>query len=569
MTTSTHQARLYVDTVRRLRASQVIHRIRLRAQRRILGLSPISTAPLLRRRASARPGWPNEFLPIDLRNAKGLPNPHDNARGLFEFLNERHSLGDPPDWNQPAASLLWRYNLNYFEWAWGLAAAGNRKQAADDFESLWRSWVRNTRFGRGVAWAPYVASLRTWVLCGIYWALVARRPHDHELTRSIAEHAGYVRANIERDVGGNHLIKNLKALIGAAVFLDDQDLLRFGVQNLTAEIPIQILDDGGHYERSPHYHCQVLGDLLDIAGLLEATGRRPHDVLTDGIEGMRYWLGQVLMPDGDVPLFNDSVPLGPNRIAELRPEVPASNLVVLPASGYVAVRAGENFILIDVGQPCPRDLPAHAHSDCLSFELSVGGRRMLVNSGVSTYEAGTRRSYERSTRAHNTLEIDGRDQTETWAAFRAGRRANALLECCRQGPEGVEVVGSHDGYQRLSGRPLHTRTWTVSDTGVHILDEIAGSGVHDVAAWLHIGDGSQVEALPNGSFRTGGLEITVDGANVRCELIPPRRGPEGWIATGFGVLRPAHALVARSSGRPPLRISTTIKTLGAMPTNTK
>ena len=58
--------------------------------------------------------------------------------------------------------------------------------------------------------------------------------------------------------------------------------------------------------------------------------------------------------------------------------------------------------------------------------MHVDGEPLLIDTGTSTYAAGAVRDRERSTAAHNTLEVDGRDSTEVWGAFRAGRRARVL-----------------------------------------------------------------------------------------------------------------------------------------------
>jgi len=162
-------------------------------------------------------------------------------------------------------------------------------------------------------------------------------------------------------------------------------------------------------------------------------------------------------------------------------------VTVLAASGYVVVRPDEHTqLILDVGDPCPDDLPAHAHADCLSFELWVNGERWVLDTGTSTYEAGPRRAYERSTAAHNTIEIDGEDQTEVWGIFRAARRARGTLELVTSVGGTVEVVASHDGYRRLAGSPVHRRRWRMSSGRVEITDSITGAGAHRVASRLHV-----------------------------------------------------------------------------------
>jgi len=530
------QAMLLARTTRNLRASQILHRARLRAQRfppsRPVASSLISLMP-----ARSRPtlGWPAEFIALDLRAAEGCPAPEDNAQGCFTFLNEARDLGCPVRWDPPGKSRLWKYHLHYMDWAWSFASHSDRSWARNAFGALWRSWERSAPFGRGDEWSPYVASLRAWALCGTYRSLVAGSDTQAVVDASLARHARFLRWHLEHDAGGNHLVKNLKALIGLNVLLGDEGLSRRATTELQRQLPIQILSDGGHYERSPSYHCQVLGDFIDIAGLLAAAGRPAVPGLTDAIEAMRTWLGLMLMPDGDVPLFNDCVLVGHSRLSLLRPGPPARDrLTVLPASGYVVMRPAEGVHLIaDVGDPCPRDLPAHAHADCLSFELAVDGERLVVDSGTSTYEPGAHRHSERSTAAHNTISVDGADQTEVWGTFRAARLARARLEHADDDGRRITIVASHDGYRRLPGSPVHRRTWLVAPERIGITDEVLGEGEHRIESRVHL------SASGVGKVRwLGPPDVRVTESSAK-------------YATGFGCLHDGHVTSAAWHGRLP------------------
>ena len=208
---------------------------------------------------------------------------------------------------------------------------------------------------------------------------------------------------------------------------------------------------------------------------------------------------------------------------------------MLAASGYVVVRPDERTqLILDVGDPCPDDLPAHAHADCLSFELWVDGERWVVDTGTSTYEAGPRRAYERSTAAHNTVEIDGEDQTEVWGIFRAARRARGTLELVTTiHGNTVEVVASHDGYRRLPGSPVHRRRWRISPGEVEITDTVSGTSIHRVLSRLHV--------APNAAER---YSISGRGGNASIETHS--------TAWGFGQLRPVtvHLLEAGKTELP-------------------
>lgn len=532
------EALLFARTAKNLRASQVLHRIRLRAQR-WPPMQPIVSALLSRARPTGRvPGWPNDFLPLDLRLGEGCLTPEQNSSGRFGFLNEERQLGSPLDWSQADASRLWRFHLHYFDWAWAFACHHDRVWGRAAFSDLWQSWNESVALGHGDEWSPYVVSLRAWALCGVYDALVADTDIDRELVVSLARHASFLRWHVEHDVGGNHLIKNLKALVGLGIFLGNEDTVRMATRHLRRQLSVQILSDGGHYERSPSYHCQVLGDLIDVAGLLDAAGRPHVPGLAEAVEAMRIWLGLMLMPDGDVPLFNDCVLVGCARLALLEPGPPAAGpLTVLSASGYVVMRPGDRLHLVaDVGDPCPPDLPGHAHADCLSFQASVDGCRVLVDVGTSTYEPGAQRAHERSTDAHNTVSVDSADQTVVWGIFRAAQLAQGRLERAEYDDNAVTVTATHDGYRRLTGKPVHRRTWRVSPTHFEITDDILGSGSHQIQSNLHFS-----APTPFRVTWSGPADLVVTETN-------------GHFATGFGVVQEGPVVSAAWHGGLPVTI---------------
>ena len=329
-------------TVIRLRPAQGGQRVRLRTQRLLLDHSvPLAARWLLAGPDPARgQGWPPAFTPLDA----GLWSDGQLRKALY--AGELPLLGLPrviaragpaggvnwaaADWVVTGAPLLWRFHLYYWDWAWALAAQSPIEgatleqappaDAAALFAEIWRSWHAAVVPGRGPAWHPYPAALRAWSFCGIYSSLVAGGPVDGQFRAELAAHAGFLRRSLETDVGGNHLIKNLKALAGLAVFFADDPLLAWSLGRLGRQLAVQVLPDGGHYERAPAYHCQVLADLIDIAGLLRAAGRRPPAGLAEAISAMRGWLGCVLTPAGPLAPGGPLTPAG--SAASSRPRAP-------------------------------------------------------------------------------------------------------------------------------------------------------------------------------------------------------------------------------------------------------
>ncbi len=201
------------------------------------------------------------------------------------------SLTGPAGWEHPDAPRLWRFHLHYWDWAWGLAADAERDGARELFARLWTSWSAGTGFARGDAWHPYPTALRAWAWCGLYGPLVAGSDLAPAVAAALASHAAFLRRHLETDVAGNHLIKGLKALVGLGVFAGDSRAVHHALRRLARQARVQVLPDGGHSERAPAYHCQVLADLIDVTALVEAAGVVPPVELTSAVARMRRWLG--------------------------------------------------------------------------------------------------------------------------------------------------------------------------------------------------------------------------------------------------------------------------------------
>ena len=521
-------------TVRQLRPGQAAHRARLRAQQ--AGLLAFPAAARLALRGpdpAAAAGWPDGFRPADALTPGRWPGLPELQAGKIGLLGQIREIGDASGWQHAEAPRLWRFHLCYWDWAWGLAADCDRLAARATFARLWRSWQAWDRFGRGDAWHPYPAALRAWSWCGLHRELVGGSDIEPAFTAGLAAHAGYLRRHLEYDVGGNHLIKGLKAVASLAVFFADERLLHRAVRRLAGQLARQVLTDGGHYERAPAYHCQVLADLIDVAGLLEAAGQPQAAELTEAIDRMRRWLGAVLTPDGQVPLLNDGFPVDRELVAVLKPgPAPGGPLHVLPATGLVRAAVGGWHLLADVGPPCPPSLPAHAHADTFGCLLHVDGVPLLVDTGTSSYEASPVRRYERSTAAHSTVEVDGADSTEVWGAFRAGRRARVSGLAARADSSGVGCEAVHDGFRQLPGRPRHRRRWLLTGDGLRVEDTVAGRGRHQIAIRWHLPPGSAV--------RVDGRTALVDGPAGAFQVVVVATAPVrleagvGSVAAGFG-----------------------------------
>jgi len=137
-------------------------------------------------------------------------------------------------------------------------------------------------------------------------------------------------------------------------------------------------------------------------------------------------------------------------------------------------------MVIDIGQIGPDYIPGHAHSDTFNFELTIHNQPFIVDTGISTYNVNTRRMIERSTSSHNTVELNGIDQSEVWGGFRVARRAYVTL----QHEDKKRIQATHNGYVKRLGA-LHQRLYLFYPDRIIIQDRVEASHNIPAIARLH------------------------------------------------------------------------------------
>jgi uncharacterized heparinase superfamily protein len=447
---------------------------------------------------------------------------HDGAAPRARLLAIAHPLAAPIDWHPCGWNELARMNLHYMEFLEALDDA--------DFARIVLDWIeRNPAGERGCwrfSWNSYVLSLRV-----VVWMqqLALRRERlakdvVAQLHASLATQLRFLERNLELDVGGNHLLKNAKALLWAGRYFEGDEARRWaatGERVLGGELGEQILPDGMHFERSPSYHAQVFGDLLECADALDAGPLRV--LLMNKLDAIAQALADLTHPDGLPSLFNDGGLHMSYGTAEclaawerMGGRTPREQPVfALKWAGYYGVRAGRSLVLADCGPIAPEHLPAHGHGDILAFEWTVAGRRFVVDAGVFEYERGARRAASRASTAHNTVTLDDRDQCEFWAAFRVGRRARVQRRRYEELEGGFVLEGAHDGYEHLAGSPRHIRTLRARADEIRVDDRIIGGAGQRVRARLLLHPDVRVERLATGLLLSSGeVVVELDCAHV-------------------------------------------------------
>lgn len=447
--------------------------------------------------------------------------------GKFRFLNVVDTVSD---WNDATKAKLWLYNLHYFDDL-------NQTEWQDRTEihySLINTWIEQNPKMVGNGWEPYTISLRS--VNWIKWFLSGNGPKEEWLA-SLSLQVQALDQQLEYHLLGNHLFANAKALVFAGCFFKGalaDSWLKRGLAILNKEIPEQILADGGNFELTPMYHNIILADMLDLYQLSltysynipKATSQYWREL----IGKMLSWAEHMQHPDGDVSFFNDSAMGIAPKLANLQRYAEVLNLTIpttsknevteLKESGYVVIKDQFNKLIIDVAKVGPDYIPGHAHADTLSFELSIDGQRVFINSGTSVYGSGEERLRQRKTETHNTVVVDGMDSSEVWSGFRVARRAYPSKPFITESEGGINVECSHDGYMRLPGKVMHTRKWKLTEGDLFICDNLTGKYNHAKAYYhLHpdvvveeVNSSSQVRFyLPNGAKYT----INAEGADIK------------------------------------------------------
>jgi len=539
---------LFFNTVRYLRPPQIFGRLRLFFPRQFDRSAAI---PVLRKAN-------NRFVE-PVRKCSTM-----TGAERFRFLNEERSISTRQDWNVHEASALWQYNLHYFE----DLVANDFGSRTDWHTALIENWILACPPTDCIGWDPYPTSIRiiNWIKRDLGTPILTKTSRN-----SLFLQARWLCQNIEYHLLGNHLWMNGKALLFAGLYFQGDEAGQWSVRAwriLKGQLIEQVLEDGGHYERSAMYHSLFIEDILDVINITRVYGISVDKIWLDRARSMLNWLSAMSHPDGEIVLFNDAA-IGiagkhhelvrySERLGIKLNYLSDQTYQMLPDTGYARLNLGDYSLFIDVAPLGPDYQPAHGHADTLGFELSVRGQRVFVDSGTSCYGISAERLRQRGTAAHNTISIDGMNSSEVWSGFRVARRARVShIQAHEQGSQ-MAISAMHNGYSRLTGKPTHKRTWEATPDKIVVTDEILGTGSHEIQLFLHCHpDIESISENEKGALiglpgEAGGY-IRVEFDNVQSwQVKDSTYHPE------FGVSYMAKKLVARVSGQLPMQLRTNL-----------
>ncbi|HVM78818.1 MAG TPA: heparinase II/III family protein [Stellaceae bacterium] len=424
--------------------------------------------------------------------------------GRYRFHGETVTSAEPP-WNDEAATREWRAALHGFAWLADLAAIAS-EAAVERARSLLKTWLDTQTRWHPLVWRADVMGerLHSWLA----WAeLLAPAEGDADaraaFLKSLARQTRHLRRAAAWEVTGIGRLQALKGLLAASLALGagDSELDRV-LRLIEREANAQVLPDGGHAARSPAIQATALRHLVDARAALRAARIEVPAPLQAAIDRAAPMLRFYRHGDARLALFNDSTEQEPAYLdlvlarSECKGRPPAS----APMTGFERLHTGKSIVIVDCGAPAPDALGGHPHAGTLSFEMSYGRERFIVNCGAYRGANAAWHAVMRTTAAHSTLVVADMPSSELDETGRLTRRPRQVTRE-RLEQDGSQLVSaSHDGYKSRFGL-IHARQLFLAADGEDLRgeDRLTGPAGQGFAVRFHLHPQVQASLTQDGS----------------------------------------------------------------------
>lgn len=423
---------------------------------------------------------PNQILanPVDLHLAD--PNlAHEFYHGRFPLAGRVVQAGSispfileppTPEWEAALQDFSWLRHMTSSRTA--LANAHARSLIADWIDTVGKrisgnGWQADITARRIIAWLSHADTL-------FYGASPV---FQKRFLKSLGIQVRYLRTAVNSMPENETRLQAHIALAFSALALPvSASMARAARLNLERELNRHILPDGGHISRNPAILLDLLIYLIPLRHCYSESKETPPSMLIAAVDRMLPALRFFQHRDGTLANFNGVGPTLAQRLdivldVDETAGIPFSHA---PHSGYQRLAFGKTTVIADTGKISHRKLSQTANAGCLSFEMSSGKRRFIVNCGIDPYGPPDFRFFGRLTAAHSTATIN---DTSSCRFHRVDKPDSTIVS----GPSEIEVkrieedsfhgfIATHDGYRR-NFNLLHQRSITLSHTG----DILAGS----------------------------------------------------------------------------------------------
>ncbi|MEC7491084.1 MAG: heparinase II/III family protein [Pseudomonadota bacterium] len=400
------------------------------------------------------------------------------------------------------AGRIWQASLHDFNWLRDLRAVGG-DAARIQARNYIIDWILANSKWHPLAWQPDVLSSRlcNWFTHGEFLSIGADESFARAFLESTARQVKHLRRAARFITTGLERMLVLKALVYAALCLPGGiGNIPILLKRISLMCEQQILPDGGHIERSPVAQFMALYHLVDIKEILEKAGITIPEELQAAIDRAAPMLRFYRHGDGAFALFNGSTEGEPGLVDIILAKAAAGGKPPASAAetGFERIVANRTLLIVDSGTPTKTAADAHAGS--LSFEMSIGKQRVIVNCGAYAGRDEVWRLAQRATAAHSTLIVDHRNSTEISPDGSVGVTP-AIVTCERREQDGNTWLDlTHDGYRHSHGL-VHRRRIYVNTSGTDVRgdDTLEGSGEHKFAIRLHLHPSVKASLVKDGA----------------------------------------------------------------------
>ena len=379
---------------------------------------------------------------------------------------------DGPPWHHTGAGEFWFRELHSFDWLRDLQVLATQASRARA-RKLVLHWLDLHTAIDPRPWSPDLLGRRVtaWLAHAEFLLKDSDSSFSKRFFRGLALQARHLSRIARTGEDGAERLLAIKGLLYSGLSLPNGERrTQQALKLLAAELTRQILPDGGHFERSPSAHLSVLRHLIDLRGTLVSAGQPPPEALNNAIDRMAPVLRAYRHGDGALALFNDSVEQEPWLIDLVLAQCAAKGRAQdnAPHVGFRRVQAGRSLLITDLGAPAKNGRRIHAGT--LSFELSAGKERLIVNCGPWHGDDAAWRKALRATAAHSTLTVNDTNSCELFDDGSIGT-GPAPIESQREDQEGASwLEASHDGYREPFGL-IHRRRLYVAPDGNNLRGE--------------------------------------------------------------------------------------------------
>ena len=460
---------------------------------------------------------------------------HPNALG---FTDSTIPLINNP-WDQSQYDPETWQCLQEFGWLEYLRTSGNdtARQRARDLLESWT--IHFSRWG-SLVWRPDILGHRLshWFTAGQFLFQDNSDEFHPSFLQSAATQANHLLRTVNTLQGKARVFLGLKGLIYSGLCLPGyEQSLEKGLRILDREMERQVFPDGGHIDRNPSLLIGLLAHLIDMRDALSVAHVEIPPALQSTIDRIVPLLRAFRMGDGGLALFNGSFEEGSDVVDSVlaKSGVKGKPISNAPHSGFQRIASGKTVVVTDTGSAPTGGSDILAHAGTLSFEMSVGKQRLIVNCGTSVAEGTLWRNASRLTAAHSTVVIDDTNSSEILETGHIGRRPTEVSHLRKEADGNIWLETSHNGYLG-SKQLIHRRNLYLHGSGEDFRGEdiISGSGGKTATLRFHLHP--QIHA-----------SVVGDGSTVLLKL---PRGP-GWrfLAKG-GAVSLAESIYLGDRGEP-------------------